>query len=310
MHFDLADLRLFIHIAESPSLTQGARRAHLSPAAASARIKALESQLDSRLLYRDSRGVELTPAGHTLLQHARLIMRQVDYLKSEFTEYGTDSAGHIRIFANTTAVTEFLPEVLAGFLAERPGVTVDLQERLSRDIVRGVLDGSTDIGIIAGPVQAEGLQVLHFSTDRLLLGVPIGHPLAGETQVTLRQTLVYQHIGLHEGSTLLTFLRDRVEKLGSQLSLRIQVSSFEAVCRMIEAGVGIGIIPESAARRHSRTMQLALVELDEPWAVRERSILVRELDALPGSVRALIATLAPDVATEANVARPLLPNGG
>ncbi len=294
MHFDLADLRLFIHIAESPSLTQGARRAHLSPAAASARIKALESQLDSRLLYRDSRGVELTPAGNKLLQHARLIMRQVDYLKSEFTEYGTDSAGHIRIFANTTAVTEFLPEVLAGFLAERPGVSVDLQERLSRDIVRGVLDGSTDMGIIAGPVRAEGLQVLHFSTDRLLLAVPIGHPLAGERQVTLRQTLAYQHIGLHEGSTLLTFLRDQVEKLGGQLSLRIQVSSFEAVCRMIEAGVGIGIIPESAARRHSRTMQLALVALDEPWAVRERSILVRELDALPGSVRALIATLVPD----------------
>ncbi len=293
MHFDLADLRLFIHIAESPSLTQGARRAHLSPAAASARIKALEAQFDSRLLYRDSRGVELTPAGQKLLQHARLIMRQVDYLKSEFTEYGTDSAGHIRIFANTTAVTEFLPEVLAGFLAERPGVTVDLQERLSRDIVRGVLDGSTDMGIIAGPVQAEGLQVLHFSTDRLLLAVPVGHPLAGETQVTLRQTLAYQHIGLHEGSTLLTFLRDQVEKLGGQLSLRIQVSSFEAVCRMIEAGVGIGIIPESAARRHSRTMQLALVTLDEPWAVRERSILVRELDALPGSVRALIATLVP-----------------
>lgn len=293
MHFDLADLRLFIHIAESPSLTQGARRAHLSPAAASARIKALEGQLDSRLLYRDSRGVELTPAGLKLLQHARLIMRQVDYLKSEFTEYGTDSAGHIRIFANTTAVTEFLPEVLAGFLAERPGVTVDLQERLSRDIVRGVLDGSTDMGIIAGPVRAEGLQVLHFSTDRLLLAVPIGHPLAGEAQVTLRQTLAYQHIGLHEGSTLLTFLRDQVEKLGGQLSLRIQVSSFEAVCRMIEAGVGIGIIPESAARRHSRTMQLALVTLDEPWAVRERSILVRELDALPGSVRALIATLVP-----------------
>ncbi|WP_312957762.1 LysR family transcriptional regulator [Stutzerimonas nitrititolerans] len=294
MHFALADLRLFIHIAESPSLTQGARRAHLSPAAASARIKALEGQLDTRLLYRDSRGVELTPAGHKLLQHARLIMRQVDYLKSEFTEYGTDQAGHIRIFANTTAVTEFLPEVLAGFLAERPGVTVDLQEKLSRDIVRGVLDGSTDMGIIAGPVRAEGLQVLHFSTDRLLLALPVGHPLATEKKVTLRQTLTYQHIGLHEGSTLLSFLRNQVERLGGNLSLRIQVSSFEAVCRMIEAGVGIGIIPESAGRRHSRTMRLAMVELDEPWAVRERSILVRELDALPGSVRALIATLKGD----------------
>ena len=293
MHFDLADLRLFIHIGESPSLTQGARRAFLSPAAASARIKALEGQLDTRLLYRDSRGVELTPAGHKLLKHARLIMNQVEYLKAEFTHFGTDSAGHIRIFANTTAVTEFLPEVLAGFLAKRPGVTVDLQERLSRDIVRGVLDGSTDMGIIAGPVEAAGLQVIHFSTDRLVLIVPVGHKLAKQKKVTLKQTLAFQHIGLHEGSTLLSFLRDHVERLGQNLSLRIQVSSFEAICRMVEAGVGIGIIPESAAMRHSRTMHLVTLSLDEPWAVRERSILVRELDALPGTVRALIATLMP-----------------
>ncbi|HCP53862.1 MULTISPECIES: LysR family transcriptional regulator [Pseudomonas] len=296
MHFDLPDLRLFIHIAESPSLTQGARRAFLSPAAASARIKALEAQLGSRLLYRDSRGVELTPAGQRLLQHARLIMRQVDYLKTEFADYGTDSAGHIRIFANTTAVTEFLPEILAGFLAERPGVTIDLQERLSRDIVRGVLDGSTDMGIIAGPVAASGLQVLHFSTDRLLLAVPEQHPLAGRKNITLNDTLEYQHIGLREGSTLLSFLREQVETLGKKLSLRIQVSSFEAICRMVEAGVGIGIIPESAAQRHSRTMQIETIELDEPWAIRERSILVRDLEALPGSVRALVATLRPETA--------------
>lgn len=293
MHFDLADLRLFIHIGESPSLTQGARRAFLSPAAASARIKALEAQLDTRLLYRDSRGVELTPAGQKLLTHARLIMRQVEYLKAEFTQFGTDSAGHIRIFANTTAVTEFLPEVLAGFLAQRPGVTVDLQERLSRDIVRGVLDGSSDMGIIAGPVEATGLQVMRFSTDRLVLIVPAGHELAGRKQVTLKQTLAYQHIGLHDGSTLLTFLRDHVERIGQSLALRIQMSSFEAICRMVEAGVGIGIIPESSAMRHSHTMNLVTIELDEPWAVRERSILVRELDALPGTVRALIATLMP-----------------
>lgn len=298
MHFDLADLRLFIHIGESPSLTQGARRAFLSPAAASARIKALESQLNTRLLYRDSRGVELTPAGQRLLKHARLIMRQVDYLKSEFTNNDADSAGHIRIFANTTAVTEFLPEVLAGFLAKRPAVTVDLQERMSRDIVRGVLDGSTDMGIIAGPVEATGLQVMHFSTDRLALVVPAGHALAGPKPVKLKQTLAFQHIGLHEGTTLLSFLRDHVERLGQNLSLRIQVSSFEAICRMVEAGVGIGIIPESAAIRHSRTMKLEIVEIDEPWAIRERSILVRELDALPGAVRALIATLMPAVVDE------------
>lgn len=109
--------------------------------------------------------------------------------------------------------------------------------------------------------------------------------------MSFNDTLAYQHIGLHEGSTLLSFLREQVEKLGGNLALRIQVSSFEAICRMIEGGVGIGIIPESAARRHSRTMQLAILQLDEAWAVRERSMLVRELDALPGSVRALIDRL-------------------
>ncbi|KQB52741.1 LysR family transcriptional regulator [Pseudomonas endophytica] len=289
MHFDLVDLRLFIQIAESPSMTQGARKAFMSPAAASARIKNLEESLASRLLYRDSRGVELTPAGQLFLQHARVIMRQVDYMKNEFTEYGAEASGHIRIFANTTAATEFLPEILAGFLAQRPGVTVDLQERLSRDIVRGVMDGSTDIGIIAGPIKADGLQVIHFSTDQLIVITPLEHPLAQRKKIKLTETLSYPHIGLHEGTTLLRFLNEQVALSGQTLNMRIQVYSFEAMCRMVEAGVGLAIIPESSARRHQQTMGLKIIELDEPWRVRERSILVRDLEALPAVIRALIS---------------------
>ena len=291
MHFDLADLRLFIHIAESPSMTQGARKAFISPPAASARIKNLEDSLASRLLYRDSRGVELTPAGKLFLHHARVIMRQVEYMKSEFTEYGTEASGHIRIFANTTAATEFLPEILAGFLAERPGVTVDLQERLSRDIVRGVMDGSTDMGIIAGPVEADSLQVIHFSTDQLVVVTALEHPLATRKTLKLADTLAYPHIGLHEGTTLLRFLSEQVASHGQTLNMRIKVYSFEAMCRMVEAGVGIAILPESSARRHQRTMGLSIIELDEPWRVRERSILVRDLEALPSVIRALISIL-------------------
>ncbi|MQT91014.1 LysR family transcriptional regulator [Pseudomonas helleri] len=291
MHFDLVDLRLFIHIAESPSLTQGARKACMSTAAASARIKSLEESFSNRLLYRDSRGVELTPSGKLFLQHARVIMRQVDYMKNEFTEYGAEASGHIKIFANTTAATEFLPEILAGFLAERPGVTVDLQERLSRDIVRGVMDGSTDMGIIAGPVKADGLQVIHFSTDQLILVTPLDHPLAKRKKVKLAETLAYPHIGLHEGTTLLRFLNEQVALHGQTLNMRIKVYSFEAMCRMVEAGVGLAILPESSARRHQRTMGLSLIELDEPWRVRERSVLVRDLEALPTVMRALINIL-------------------
>ncbi|MCU1729344.1 LysR family transcriptional regulator [Pseudomonas sp. 7P_10.2_Bac1] len=288
MHFDLVDLRLFIQIAESPSMTQGARKAFMSPAAASARIKSLEESLASSLLYRDSRGVELTPAGKLFLNHARVIMRQVDYMKNEFTEYGAEASGHIRIFANTTAATEFLPEILAGFLAERPGVTVDLQERLSRDIVRGVMDGTTDMGIIAGPIKADGLQVIHFSTDQLILVTPLNHPLAKRKKVKLAETLAYPHIGLHEGTTLLRFLNEQVALSSQTLNMRIKVYSFEAMCRMVEAGVGLAILPESSALRHQKTMGLSIIELDEPWRIRERSILVRDLEALPNVTRTLI----------------------
>jgi DNA-binding transcriptional LysR family regulator len=288
MHFDLADLRLFIHIAESPSLTQAAKRAHLSLAAVSVRIKALENQLNSRLLYRDSRGVEITPAGQKLLQHARVIMRQVDHLKHDFQEQADGDAGHIRIFANTTAVTEFMPDILAQFLAGHPGVTVDLQERLTRDIVRGVLDGTTDLGIVAGPVDAPELQAIHFSTDRLVLVVPNGHPLQDQEKIKLADAVRYPFITMHEGSTLVAFLRDQLERVGQRLPQRIQLYSFDSICRMVQAGVGIGVIPDSAARRYGADMKLRVVELDEPWVVRERKLLVRDIDALPGCARDLI----------------------
>jgi DNA-binding transcriptional LysR family regulator len=293
MNIDFKDLALFIQIAEAPSLTQGAKRSFMSPAAASARIKALEGELKTQLLYRDSRGVGLTEGGQRLLTHARLIMRQLGYLKTEFDEYGADVSGHIRIFANTTAVSEFLPEVLAGFLASYPGVTIDLQERHSPDIVRGVQDGSTDMGITAGPVSAKDLEIIHFSTDRLVLVLPRGHEQETAEAVKFEKAIKYPQIGLQEGSTLHEFLREQARHVGHSLTWRIQESSFESVCRMVEAGVGVGVIPESAALRHQRMMNLTVKQLDEDWAVRERSIVVREYEALPGCVKALINLIKP-----------------
>ena len=292
MHFDFSDLRLFSRIAEEQNLSRGARRAFLSPAAASARLKALEEQLGTRLFYRESKGLSLTPAGEKLLRHARVIERQFEHVRSDFEEFSKDEVGHIRIFANTTAVTEFMPEVLAKFMADRPAVTVDLQERLTRDIVRGVLDGSADLGIISGPITAEELQVVHFSTDKLVLCTPVGHPLAmASREIAFADTLDYPHVSLHEGSTLHAFLTDLVRDQRRKLQIRIQVRSFEAMCRMIEAGVGIGVVPLSAALRHSKTMQIEISELADAWAIRERAVIVRDIDGLPGCARDLIDEL-------------------
>jgi DNA-binding transcriptional LysR family regulator len=289
--FDLTDLRLFIQIAENKSMTRAAERMHMSLAAASARMKEMEARFGMRLLYRENKGVQLSPAGETLLRNAQQIMQQVERLKSEMQEYNNGIKGHIRIFANTTAVTEFMPQVLGRFLATHPQVNVALEERLNQEIVRGVQEGTADIGIAAGLTQAHGLQVINFSTDRLVLATALDHPLAKAKRVSFQETLDQPHIGLHEGSTLQHFLNRIVAETGQTLQLRIQVRGFEAMCRMVEAGVGIGILPWSAALRLSRSTQLALVELSEPWAVRERSVLVQNMDSLPQYARELVEAI-------------------
>ena len=288
MLFDLTDLRLFIFVAELKSLTRAAERMHLSLAAASNRVKELESRFGMRLLYRENKGVMLSPAGETLLAHAQQFMQQLERLKSDMQQYNNGIKGHIRIFANTTAVTEFMPQVLGTFLTAHPQVNVALEERLNQDIVRGIQEGTADIGVAAGPVQGQGLEIINFSTDRLVLATPIDHPLAKAGSVSFAETLDYPHVGLHEGSTLQHFLNRVVSDTGEHLNLRIQVRGFDAMCRMVESNVGIGILPQSAGLRHSKSMNIALVELKDPWAVRERSVIVQKLDTLPAYARELV----------------------
>ena len=288
MQFDLTDLRLFVLSAEECNLTRAAARQHLSLAAASARIKALEAQTGLPLFYREARGVRLTPPGEAFLHHARGVLRQTEQLRTDLQEYSGGLRGHVRVFANTTAVTDFLPEILPGFLSANPRVNVDLQEKPNPEIARGVLDGRADIGIVSSQVDTLSLQAIHFSTDRLVLVTSRRHRFARRRRIAFAETLDEDAVGMQQGSTLQTFLAQVTDKLGKPFKLRIQLSSFDAMCRMIGAGVGVGIVPESAARRNQNSMNLALIELLEPWSVRERYILVREHEALPAYAQSLV----------------------
>lgn len=288
MHFDLSDLRLFCKLAESPSLTQGAQKAFISPAAASMRLKNLESQLNCRLFYRHNKGLDLTPDGVRLLHQARALLKQADHIKNTFADAASAVRGHVRIYANSTAVTEVLPEILAHFLTERAAVSIDLQEHVTKDILRGVMDGSADLGVVSGKVHSEYLHFIHFSTDRLVVITPQTHPLGRQRKVVFQDTLDYPYIGFHKGSTLQAFLDDEQAKRGVQLQTRVHVSGFESVCRMVEADVGISIVPESAVRRHSKTMNIRAIYLNEDWAVRERSMVVRDMASISPVTHALI----------------------
>ena len=219
MQFDLTDLRLFVATAESLSLTRGSARQHLSLAAASSRVKALETRSGTALLERGARGVRLTPAGEAFLHHARALLRQTEQLRAELREYSGGLRGHVRVFANTTAVTDFLPDILPTYLAAHPKINIDLQEKPNGEIARGVRESRADIGIVAGQVDTTGLTATHFNTDRLVLVVPRGHALARRKAVAFAETLEEDHVGMHASSTLHAYLTDIAQRLDRPLKL-------------------------------------------------------------------------------------------
>jgi DNA-binding transcriptional LysR family regulator len=292
VHFDLVDLRLLVNIAEVNSLTRGAAKSNLSLPAASLRIKNIEDSLGAKLLYRTSQGVTLTPVGQAFTQHARLVLQQLEHLRADLQGYAQGIKGHVRIFANTTAIN-FIPRVLSTYLASHPGVDVDLRERGSPDIVRAVSDGSADIGIVSGAVRIEGLQAIPYHRERLVLATSLQHPLANKVQVAFEETLQYEYVSLYEASAIHSFVSQFAPHA---LKIRIQVGSFESVCRMVEANVGIGLLPESAAQRYSRVSAIRIIELSDMWAMREMQICVRNLELLPVFARDLIELLIADVA--------------
>jgi DNA-binding transcriptional LysR family regulator len=291
MRVDLTDLRLFRDVAEAGSITAGAARSHLALAAASTRIRGLELDLGAVLLVRSRSGVTLTAAGHALLGHARALLADAQRLVEDLRAYGSGLVGEVRLLSNTNAITEFLPEALATFLAANPGVSVDLEERLSDEIVGLVAEGAADMGIVAGTVDLGALRTFAFRTDRFVLVTAADHPLAAATSVPFADALGFDFVGLDRASALQRFLAEKAARAGRPLRLRVQVRSFDAVCRLAEAGVGVGVAPQTTARRAAAAMRLGVIPLADEWALRELRLCVRDLAALRPTARRLADAL-------------------
>jgi DNA-binding transcriptional LysR family regulator len=291
MRFDLVDLDLFRHVVEAGSITHGAARAHLALGAASTRIRHMEEAFGAALLVRGRQGVTPTQAGRTLIQHARTMLRQATRLREDLGAYAGGSAGHVRMLSNTNALTEFLPEALSSFLAAHPHVSVDLEERLSDEIVGLIAEGVGDIGIVAGTVDASTLETHPFRHDRFVLVVAREHPLAARGTIGFVDVLDHDFVGLDRASALQRFLADKAARAGRPLRLRVQLRSFDAVCRLVECNVGIGIVPETTARRVAAMMAIVPVVLTDAWAARALTICVRSLKQLPPYARDLVAHL-------------------
>lgn len=308
MHFDLIDLRLFLHTVECGNITAGAQRSHLSLPAASARIRAMESSLGTPLLQRTRRGVHPTAAGQALVNHARQIGQQVQRLQFDLGQFAQGLQGQVRLLCNTAALTEYLPELLASFLGRHPGIDIDIVELPSLRIVQAITAGEADIGIISNAVTSEHLQTLPFRDDPLVLIMPPEHPLATRGQLRFADTLDHGHVGLQADSALALHLEEQALHLGRRLQVRVRAEGFDGVIRMVAHGAGLGIVPLAAVQRWQGLLALHSLALGEPWARRQLHLCSRNFSALPGHTRTLLQSLSAGAIAPAGRIHPQSPS--
>ena len=259
MRFDLVDLQLFIAVAETRSITNGAAKVHLALASASERIKGLEAALGVSLLTRGRRGVELTPAGESLLDHARVVMHNVEAMRGDLLAYASGAKATVRFLANTSGLSEYLPKALAAFLSQHPHISIDVEERESSDIGRAILSGSADLGLAAEHALPDNMERIPFSEDRLVLVAARGDELANRRQVAFGEVVERDFVGLISSIALHTHISAHAARLGARLA----------------------VMPEVAARRCARSMKINVIRIRDPWANRRLVICARSFKSLP-----------------------------
>ena len=273
---DFVTLKLFCAIAQSGSITKGASECHLALSAASRRISELEETVGLTLLERTAKGVTLTQAGHAVMQHALRLFQGFEQFSNELGEYAKGAKGHVRLWANMSALTEFLPNSLASFLKIHPDIQVDVEEQISGDIVKALLDGIADIGVFAEGTPTAGLETSIIGQDELVVVCNKSHPIKSRKNISFEECLAYDFVGLNRGSSLLELTSRQAERLNKQMRLRIQVRSYDAMCQMIAVNLGVGILPIQACAPQIKAMDLKVIHLDDAWAKRNLLLATKE----------------------------------
>jgi DNA-binding transcriptional LysR family regulator len=294
---DLTSLQLFVAVCELGSIGKAAEREFIAASAISKRLADLEATLGTPLLYRHTRGVDLTPAGESLLHHARSVLYSLEKMQGELSEYVDGVRGHVRVHASISAIVQFLPEDLGAFIRQHEQVKIDLEEHLSTEVVRAVQEGAADLGICNVAVGTGELQTLPYREDQLVLVVPQGHALASASAIDFVQSLEWDHVGLHATSSIYLAMREAAAAAGRSIRLRIHVTGLDAMCRMIHNGLGVGVMPRRAFELMHGVGSLACVPLKDDWAHRRIDLVARDFSTLPVTARLLVDHLTAAPAT-------------
>ena len=292
MKLDPVSLRLFVAVMEEGTIAEAAMREHIAASAVSKRLSELEQTLQTELFVRSNKGTEPTAAAFALLNLARGVLNDLDGILTQMSEYASGVRGQVRVYANISAITQFLPAELKSFMERYPQVQIHLQERISSVIAKAVADNAADIGILNDGSYGEQFSLLPYHDDELVVIAPVGHALTRRKSVKLAQVLDYEMVGAHPGSAMINLLTKAAAELGRPLRLRIQVSSYDALCLMVAAGMGLGVMPRKSAQLFLPSLKIRCVSLDEPWAARKLVLCVRDLAALSPAARLLVQHLA------------------
>jgi DNA-binding transcriptional LysR family regulator len=288
---DPTTLKLFVRVVEEGTIAAAADSEHIAAAAVSKRLTEIESLLGTQLLLRTNKGVEPTAAGVALLALARSALHELDQIPVHMQGYASGVRGLVRVCASMSAITQFLPADLQSFLARYPDVQVQLEEKTSSLVTRAVAENAADIGIFTSAPHDPQLETFRYQYDRLALCTSRTHPLAARADVAFAEIVDEDLVGMHTGSASGLLLARAASQMEKPLRMRFQATSFDALCMMIHCGLGIGILPETVARRNAMTLEVAVVPLTDPWARREFRIAVRRGGQLPVAAQLLAAHL-------------------
>ena len=289
---DLTSLQLFVAVCEEGTLTRAASRENIAMSAVSKRLAELEEALGTDLFVRHSKGMMLAPAGESLLHHARSMLTSFEEMGAELDEYRMGVRCHIPMLANVSAIVEFLPDDLPAFFSTHSLVKIDLEERLSAGVIKAVEEGSAEVGICVSTTNSRDLFARHYRSDRLALAVPQDHPLADRASIDFVESLDFDHVGFHADSAIYTRSRAAAAETGKAVNLRINVPSFDAICRMVQCGLGVGLIPDRAFEVLASGMGIKAIPLRDEWAHRELKIVTRDPAGLSTVTKMLVEHLA------------------
>ncbi len=302
MRFDLVTLNLVLAIAETRSITRGAEREHLALAAASKRLSDLEARLGVTLFERRARGVELTEAGRALVRHIRSLNASLHALESEVVEFSRGIKGHLRVSANAGAISEALPADLAAFAQAHPGIRISLEDQTSDEVQRAVAEGRADVGVFVGPSHDPRLATRRYRTATLAAVVPAGHVLARKPTVPFEALLDFDIVGLPAGASVHEAMMRAALERGRTLDARLQVRGFDAIAQLVEAGLGVAVLPAGPAERFAKVFAIQALPLEAPWAVRDYVLATRAQDVLPAALQRFVDMLCPPAAVAAAAA--------